>query len=146
MGFCRQEYWSGFNFFLQEIFPTQGSKPHLLHCLHWQVGSLWPSILFHPEKKPLSFFSEQEVDWNERRNSEPASQNFLLTTLFLTVYSHPSIYIHIFWVVLQIPEPWGFCKWGYFTVYLVAQLVKNPPAMQETPVRFLGREDPLEKG
>ena len=29
---------------------------------------------------------------------------------------------------------------------LVAQLVKNPPAMQETLVRFLGREDPLEKG
>ena len=28
---------------------------------------------------------------------------------------------------------------------LVAQLVKNPPAMQETSVRFLGREDPLEK-
>ena len=30
--------------------------------------------------------------------------------------------------------------------FLVAQLVKNPPAMQETPVRFLDREDPLEKG
>ena len=29
---------------------------------------------------------------------------------------------------------------------LVAQLVKNPPAMQETPVRFLGGKDPLEKG
>ena len=29
---------------------------------------------------------------------------------------------------------------------LVAQLVKNPPAMQENPVRFLGQEDPLEKG
>ena len=29
---------------------------------------------------------------------------------------------------------------------LVAQLVKNPSAMQETPVQFLGREDPLEKG
>ena len=28
---------------------------------------------------------------------------------------------------------------------LVAQLVKNPPAMQETPVQFLGREYPLEK-
>ena len=27
----------------------------------------------------------------------------------------------------------------------VAQLVKNPPAMQETPVPFLGWEDPLEK-
>ena len=30
--------------------------------------------------------------------------------------------------------------------FLIAQLVKNPPAMQETLVRFLGQEDPLEKG
>ena len=29
---------------------------------------------------------------------------------------------------------------------LVAQLVKNPPAMQETLIQFLGQEDPLEKG
>ena len=29
---------------------------------------------------------------------------------------------------------------------LVAQLVKNPPATPETRVRFLGWEDPLEKG
>ena len=28
----------------------------------------------------------------------------------------------------------------------MAQLVKNPPAMQETPVRFPGWEDHLEKG
>ena len=33
----------------------------------------------------------------------------------------------------------------YFTQSL-AQLVKNPPALQEIPVQFLGREDPLEKG
>ena len=35
------------------------------------------------------------------------------------------------------PELWGS---------LVAQTVKNPPAMQETQVRSLGQEDPLEKG
>ena len=29
---------------------------------------------------------------------------------------------------------------------LLAQLVKNPPAMQEAPARFLGWEDALEKG
>ena len=29
---------------------------------------------------------------------------------------------------------------------LIAQLGKNLPAMQETRVQFLGREDPLEKG
>ena len=33
-----------------------------------------------------------------------------------------------------------------FISSLVAQLVKNTPAMQETPVRFLGLEDPLEEG
>ena len=29
---------------------------------------------------------------------------------------------------------------------LLAQMVKNPPVMQETWVRCLGREDPLEEG
>ena len=29
---------------------------------------------------------------------------------------------------------------------LRAQLMKNPPAMQETPVGSLGQEDPLEEG
>ena len=33
-----------------------------------------------------------------------------------------------------------------FIPSLVAQLVKNLPAMQETLVRFLGLEDPLDKG
>ena len=33
-----------------------------------------------------------------------------------------------------------------FGASLVAQLVKNPPIMQETPVQFLGWEDSLEKG
>ena len=31
-------------------------------------------------------------------------------------------------------------------VFLVAQLVTKPPAMQETLVQFLGQEYPLEKG
>ena len=34
------------------------------------------------------------------------------------------------------------CSWAS----LVAQLVKNPPAVQETLVRSLGWEDPLEEG
>ena len=31
------------------------------------------------------------------------------------------------------------------TPSLIAQLIKNLPAMQETLVQFLGQEDPLEK-
>ena len=32
------------------------------------------------------------------------------------------------------------------TSHMIAQLVKNPLEMQQTPVRTLGLEDPLEKG
>ena len=35
---------------------------------------------------------------------------------------------------------------GFQRASQAAQLVKNPPAMQETLVRFLAWEDPLEKG
>ena len=35
---------------------------------------------------------------------------------------------------------------GLLKASLVAQMVKTPPAMQETRVRSLGWEDPLEEG
>ena len=34
----------------------------------------------------------------------------------------------------------------YSWASLETQAVKNLPAMQETPIQFLGQEDPLEKG
>ena len=41
----------------------------------------------------------------------------------------------------------GYSPWGYKSIAsLVAQLVKSPPAMQETWVQSLGWEDRLEKG
>ena len=55
-------------------------------------------------------------------------------------------------------DPGSIPRWGrspgegisyplqYSWASLVAQLVKNPPAMRETWVRSLGWEDPLEKG
>ena len=43
-------------------------------------------------------------------------------------------------------KPLLFVSYLFFNLAsLIAQLVKNPPAMQETPVQFLGQEDPLEK-
>ena len=42
----------------------------------------------------------------------------------------------------------GGCFWisaDIFYISLVAQMVKNPPAIEETRVQSLGREDPLEK-
>ena len=52
--------------------------------------------------------------------------------------------------------PWISLEWAFVELLkvlgedlkpsLIAQLVKNLPATQETQVRFLGRQDPLEKG
>ena len=52
--------------------------------------------------------------------------------------------------IIQLPEK-GFIQGQIFEhlqvwASLVAQLVKNPPAMQETWVQSLGWEDTLEKG
>ena len=57
-------------------------------------------------------------------------------------------------VLVLVPAsktPPGFSQLNliYYEVYrasLVAQMVKNLPASQETWVQYLGQEDPLEKG
>ena len=40
MELSRQEYWSGLPFPPPGELPNQGSNPHFLHLLHWQVYSL----------------------------------------------------------------------------------------------------------
>ena len=45
------------HFLLQEIFPTQGLNPHLLHLLHWKAGSL-PLV---PPGKSLTAFLNKVV-------------------------------------------------------------------------------------
>ena len=45
-------------------------------------------------------------------------------------------------------KPVGVLKKAVLSIFwapLIAQWVKNPPAMQEPQVQFLGWEDPLEK-
>ena len=50
--------------------------------------------------------------------------------------------------IRQNPEIWAILSKDPYDGddILIAQLVKNPPAMQETLVRFLGGEDLLGKG
>ena len=52
---------------------------------------------------------------------------------------------YCFFFLLSPGEGIG-CPFQYSWASLVAQLVKNPPAVQETCVQSLGWEDPLEKG
>ena len=51
--------------------------------------------------------------------------------------------VNIHWIIEKAREFW---KKKFTPASLISQLVKNPPAIQETLVRFLGWEDPLEKG
>ena len=51
MVFSRPEYYSGLPFPTQRIFLTQGSNPHFLRLLHWQVDSL-PLV---PPGKPVHY-------------------------------------------------------------------------------------------
>ena len=57
----------------------------------------------------------------------------------------PNVHTHI----QKSSEKYTSKNWQVFKggrASLIAQLIKNPPAMQETPVQFLGQEDLLEKG
>jgi len=47
---------------------------------------------------------------------------------------------------LWLPFSGSSLQWLLLWASLVAQTVKNLPAMQETQVQSLGQEDPLEKG
>ena len=61
-------------------------------------------------------------------------------------------------ILVQLPPTSNHLHWNIIlyleirpsqvvlVVKMVAQMVKNPPAMRETWVRFLGWEDPLEEG
>ena len=48
--------------------------------------------------------------------------------------------------IKRLEQRMAYCRVKQVAVSLVAQLVKNLPAMQETLVRFLGQEDSLEMG
>ena len=70
-------------------------------------------------------------------------QYVLLFWSFLElIFSSISCFCFLYW---KISSNLGWTSSTY-GASLVAQLVKNPPAMQETWVQSLGWEDPLEKG
>ena len=54
------------------------------------------------------------------------------------------------WVAISSSKgpsrPRNHTRVSFISASLIAQLVKNLPAVQKTPVQFLGWEDPLEKG
>ena len=85
---------------------------------------------------------------------------FNYLTCFNAIFLEEEMATHSSILAWKIPCPVGYSLWvskgktwlsdshvwRYLRASLGAQMVKNPPAMQETWVRSLGWEDPLEKG
>ena len=70
MGLPWQEYCRGSHLFLQRIFPIQGSNPHLLWLLHWQVDSFhWATWEASSHYYPHFTEEETEARWMLTSNS-----------------------------------------------------------------------------
>ena len=133
----------GCRFLLQRIFLTQGSNLCLFHLLHWKAGSL----PLTPTGKPQRVLKPVTHEW---KNS---SKNKWMTSSF-------SFFNLIFfkWRIIVLQYCVGFCHiltWiSHRSIRLLppetlpsspSSFCPSPPAVQETPVWLLGREDPLEK-
>ena len=63
-----------------------------------------------------------------------------------SIYGSQETLAEYVWSSARSKPPQNWSPPSIHTTPLVAQLIKNLPAMKETPVQFLGREDLLEKG
>ena len=121
-GFSRQGYWSGLLFPPPGDLPDPAIEPVSPMSPALQVGSLQTE----PPGKPKLANERHSVNTCELKATGTEKPEMLL---------HPGQKSEHF------EKDMGLL-WASF----VAQLVKNLPAVQETCVRSLGWEDPLEKG
>ena len=136
------------HFLLQGIFPTQGSNLYLLQLLHWEgdffyhcttwkakyqigigSGTNKATIELQIPEIDLYIYEKGFPDSSVSKESAYNSGN---------PHSVPGL-------GRSAGEGIGY-PFQYSWASLVAQLVKNLPAMRETWVRSLGWEDPLKKG
>ena len=79
-------------------------------------------------------------DWAESSNLAFRNSPATCGHVVWEVQSHES-YEKLLWASHEFLSMWQSCR-----ASLMAQMVKNPPAMQDTWFPSLGHEDPLEKG
>ena len=100
--------------------------------------TLLPLRVSFADRQPSSLLHPSPVLWVNIHSAERSAtcRDFLVSNVsayyLCASYNYPYLF---FITVLSVSG-----------ASLVAQLVKTPPAMQETPVWFLGSEAPLEKG
>ena len=118
MKFSSQEYWNGLPF------PSPGDIPN---------KGIKPTSLMSPALSGVFFTSS--TTWKAP-----------LCIFFFLSISISKIFVFNLFIVSILCGEGNNNSLQYSRASLVAQLVKNPPAMRETWVWSLGWKDPLEKG
>ena len=84
--------------------------------------------MYHIYSKAMAFLKRHEIIQTERGKYEKLL--IILRNILRSIHTHTHTHTHT----------------HVYQGSLIAQLIKNLPAMQETLVQFLAQEDPLEKG
>ena len=137
------------------LLPPSGTSLLYLFCVLKQTkkNSLMPSRTgvaefeirlqkcFWRLVKGISQNVEQKSREREQGDTWSSGNHWLRATSWAQPVSAPPRKPEDVWTkyMLMVAHCWDL-------VVVIAQLVKNLPAMQKTLVRFLGQEDPLEKG
>ena len=143
MMLCNHLILCGPLFFLSLIFPSIRifSNGSALQIRWSKYQNFSFSISPSNEHLGLIFFRK---DWFDLfavqgiQESSPAPQFKSINSLALSLFCGPTL--------KPVHDYWRNHRFDYMWASLIAQLVNNPPAMQETTIRFLDWEDPLEKG
>ena len=101
------------------------------HLLHWQAGSL-----------PLSH--QGSIYTHTHTHIHMYIPTYI--HIYTHIYTHVCVCIYTHTLNHFTVQPKLTQHYKSTILHLVAQMVKNLPAMQETPVWSLGWENPLEKG
>ena len=113
-----------------QSFPASGSLQMSQLCIRWPKD--WSCSFSINPSNDYSGLISFRIDWFDLLAVQGTLKNLL---------QHHSLKASILWCsaffIVQLSHPLGS---------LVAQLIKNPPAMWETWVWSLDWEDPLEKG
>ena len=118
---------------------------HIGFLRGWSGGLVFPPLSEFPQfivihtvkgfgivnKAEIDVFLELSCFFHDPADVGKSHHFLIILLLFSVIYGLEAIYYTVLY---------------QYGASLVAQLVKNQPAMQETPVQFLGWEDPLENG
>ena len=140
LGFSRQEHWSGLPF-PSPMHESESEVAQSCPTLHNTMDCSLPGFSIH------GIFQARVLEWVPSPSLIYRAVSPKFTSSIQLLNSKTIISSYLFDTFI------GRSHRLFNSIYpqvnrasLTAQLVKNPPAGQETPGQFLGWEDPLEKG